>query len=236
MSNGAQWFDTLFLIILENHGWSQVQKTNLVSWFSVNGTVFWSWDAAAHPSGPNYRALMSGNYWSSNEFDDVHRPNIGDQVPCFVASFKGQPAQRHNPFLDMHAAKAASAGSIDTFQGIYYLGMDDMNNAHSGPDDERLQIADRNVMEAIGSIVTPSRAGRYLFFTVFDEAFGFDWFSNHVFAAMAGPMIPRGKSVHSPISHFNFARLLYDNWSIDAPPEMMHQGNVYAGQKLWDLP
>jgi hypothetical protein len=228
----AKWFDTLFLMILENHGWSQIQETSFFSWFAQYGTIFSSWSAAAHPSGPNYRSLMSGNYWSFNEFDGVHRPNIGDQVDCYVNSFKNSPAERHNPFLDMHSKNRLPQAELSSFKGIYYFGMDDDNNAHSGS----LETADANVTAAI-TLVQKEKANtdRYAFFLVFDEAYGLDWFTNHVFAAIAGPSVPRGNLVHSPLSHFNFARLLYDNWEIAFPQEAIPAGNAFAGQALWEL-
>ncbi len=234
MSNGTKWFDTLILLVLENHGWSQVQNTEFFKWFSQTGAVFSSWNAVYHPSGPNYRSLISGNYWSCNEFDGIHRPNPGDLVPCYVEAFKGHPAERHNPFADLRSEKLQTEASLSTFQGIFYRGMDDQNDAHSGPD--ALSRADGNVMHAVSSVAPSSMNGRYLIFLVFDEAYGVEYSSNHVFAAMAGSMITTPRIVHSAMTHYNFARLLYDNWNVEAPPEMVPQGNTYSGQPLWQLP
>ena len=99
-----KWFSNVYFAVLENHGWSQVQDCEFVKWFSANGAIFPHWYAAAHPSGPNYRALLSGNTWSLNEFDGVRRENIANHIPSAVVDYAGVAADRHNP-VQGHAGK-----------------------------------------------------------------------------------------------------------------------------------
>lgn len=232
----AAWFDTIFIIILENHGWSQVQGCQFVDWFTKNGVVFNNWSAATHPSGPNYRALFSGNYWSNNEFDNVHRPNIGDLVKCTTVFFRGVPADRHNPFLDMQSSMNIARASIidapvDQAKGIYYFGMDDNNDAHNGD----LNGADHNAMDAINLVVSTRKDNNYLIFLTFDEAFGLEWVNNHVFTGMYMPGMTRPSVIHSPVNHYNFARNLYQNWGMTPPAEMDSSSLIYDGRFLLTL-
>lgn len=233
----GKWFNTVYLVVLENHGWTQTQNLKAVDYFTKNGMLFNNWTATAHPSGPNYRTLMSGNYWSYNEYDGVHRPNIGDSVPCVIEDYVGIPAVRHNPFMDMQSGMVvpnARPAIRHTFNGIWYFGMDDQNNGHSAA----VSVADNNVMNLVAEFEQYKASYlRWIMFFVFDEAFGCDWFSNHVFAGMIGShnIITPGKIVHSPLRHENFAQMLYDNWEIPAPEEMLHTGRIYKGKEIYTL-
>ena len=230
----GKFFDVLVLMVLENTGWSSVQSCNFVDFFQRHGTVFTNWTATTHPSGPNYRTLISGRSWSGNEFDGVQRPNIARYVDYQVFDFRNAPAIRHNPFLDMNPddprAQSFASDFPQNLASITYLGMDDANNAHSGP----LHVADANVMDAISCLSGLDQADRLLFTMVFDEAFGIEYGSNHVFAGMWGTHVPV-KQVNSRLNHANFAQFLADNWSMTLT-EIDPADKTYAGECLFDLP
>ena len=236
MPTPGKFFDTLVLMVLENHGWAQVQQCKFVSHLRQHGLVFTGWQAVTHPSGPNYRAMISGNILSPNEFDGVPRPNLGRSVDYKIYQYRGVPAQRHNPFLDMnpHDPRATKFVSppLKELADLTYLGLDDANNAHSGND--ALSVADNNIMQAIKEFNDLSAGGRKLLFIVFDEAYGTDYRSNHVFAGAIGTDI-KPKLIHSPISHYALAQFLGDNWGVEFP-EMDPEGDTYAGSSLLDLP
>ena len=234
----GKFFDILVLMVLENTGWSSVQDCQFVHYIKQYGTIFSNWTGATHPSGPNYRTLMSGQTWSGNEFDGVARPNIGRYVDYKVFNFRNEPAIRHNPFLDMNPddPRAQSFASVADFAtsktSIMYLGMDDANDAHSGP----LSVADDNVMAGIALlpslIMDPD--DRLLCVVTFDEAFGAtEYITNHVFTGMLGTDVAV-KQVTSRVSHVNFAQFLADNWSVTLD-EIDPSAHMYAGQNLLNL-
>lgn len=208
MLTNGKLFDKVYWIMLENHGWSQVQNCKFVDYISKHGTVFTKWYATCHPSGPNYRTCMSGNWWSYNEFDNVKRPNIADHVPVHVVNYEGTPAERHNPFLDMHSTQVVNTPEE---ANIVYLGMDDENDAHSGS----LEVADNNVMSAITNTHLHERE---IMFVMFDEAFGWEWFNNHIFVGCLGEDVTVQK-ISDSLNHKNFANLLYWNWDLPIPEE-----------------
>jgi hypothetical protein len=236
MPTTGKFFDTLVLIVLENHGWAQVQQCKFVSYLRQHGVVFTGWRAVTHPSGPNYRAMMSGNIWSSNEFDGVRRPNLGRSVDYKIYQYRGLPAKRHNPFLDMNPEDERATKFISPplnnseLANVTYLGLDDANNAHDGA----LSVADDNVMQAINEFNDLSAGGRKLLLIVFDEAFGSDYRSNHVFAGAIGTDI-KPRLIYSPISHYVLAQFLGDNWDVKFP-EMDPEGDTYRGSSLLELP
>jgi hypothetical protein len=231
----AKFFDHIVLMICENTGWSSVQDLQFVKYINQHGTIFEHWTGVTHPSGPNYRAILSGQTWSGNEYDGIQRPNIATSIDYEIVDFKGIPAIRHNPFLDMNPnhpgvhltdfAAATNAGLPD----LLYLGMDDLNNAHSGS----LNTADANVVEAINLFDQLKEENR-LFVVLFDEGFGFDYLGNHIFCGMLGPKVSVNQ-VGSPCSHYNLAQFFCDNWGIIGLNEMDPQCKTYAGRNLIDL-
>lgn len=226
----GKWFNNITFMVLENTGWLQVQDCKFVDYFTKNGIVFTNWHGVTHPSGPNYRAMLSGQTWSNNEFDGVRRENVAQHIPFLVYDFKGKPAERHNPFLDMQTSglfKTQTQFPNGGIESITYLGMDDSNNAHSGP----LETADTNVMEAVKSWQQWNANG--IFLVVFDEAFGNEYGSNHVFAGVLGAGI---KTIMSELSHYNLAQFLADNWSISLPLEADPKCKTYIGKSLFELP
>ena len=238
----GKWFDQIFLLVLENHGWTQTAAMKMVDYIFQFGVVFTDWHGTTHPSGPNYRSMFSGQSWSTNEFDGVKRPNIGDSVPVYQYNYAGPPADRHNPFYDMKSIEARLHLTFDmsniTAKGLHYLGMDDQNDAHSAS----LDIADTNVMNAIkfwNSLDHPSYRND-IFFVVFDEAFGLEYINNHVFAGMlfGSALLEKtlkGRIVSETINHYNFAQMLYDNWNVPMNPSADPSANTYAGHSLWEV-
>ncbi len=233
----AQFFDHIVLMVLENTGWSSVQALTFVDYINKHGTVFEHWSGVTHPSGPNYRAMLSGQTWSGNEYDGVQRPNIASSIIYEIVDFKGVPAVRHDPFLDMNPSNPNAQTHYSSFgdavahgvADLLYLGMDDSNNAHSGP----LAIADANVMEAI-ALFNGMTISKRLLIVLFDEAFGVEYFSNRVFAGMLGPDVPV-KQIGSPLNHYNLAQFFCDNWGIKNLTEMDPASKTYAGRNLLDL-
>lgn len=89
-------------------------------------------------------------------------------------------------------------------------------------------------MQAIKEFNELSAGGRKLLFIMFDEAYGTDYRSNHVFAGAIGTNI-KPRLIYSPISHYVLAQFLGDNWGVEFP-EMDPEGDTYAGSSLLDLP
>jgi hypothetical protein len=241
VTNTAKFFDTVVLMILENRGWSQVQDCNFVKYFFENGAVFTSWRAVAHPSGPNYRAMLSGNTWSTNEYDGVKRPNLGLYIDYKIYSYRGIPADRHNPFLDMnpHGDPRASnyvGGPLtdNNLTSIVYLGLDDLNNAHAVPSDQPFPpVVDSNVLKAVDEFNNLKTQQRKVFFILFDEAYGKDYTGNHVFVAAIGTGISR-RQIYSPVNHYSLAQFMADNWDVKID-EMDHSADTYAGSSIISL-
>ncbi len=210
------YFSSLIWVVCENHGIEQVKDLPNHRLLATRGATLSNYFSVTHPSGPNYRSMAAGEFWTREEHLGIERPTIVTQtgVPALVWSFKGPPALRHNPLEDLKSPHQKIATlDPDTLPEscILYVGMDDKNNAHSGP----LAVADANLGELVQRLDRSSWfhrpvAGRYpALFVVWDEAYTA---SNQVFAALLGDGVQPGASCADKLNHFSFCRLVTDNW------------------------
>lgn len=113
---------------------------------------------------------------------------------------------------------------------IVYLGMDDNNDGHSGP----LSVADANVMRALAAFNTraPGDKLRRIMWITTDEGYGLEYASNHVWTGAIGDGVKIGQNIDRGLSHYNFARRLFDNFSVAMPAEADPATKTYAGDNI----
>ena len=201
---------------------------------SSEGAVLTHYFAVTHPSGPNYRALASGDTWSKTQTIDTYHPSIASRaaelsppIPTFVYHLSGRIAHRHNPFLDLRAPVAADREGLAAFRtdlagslpeaALVYVGWDDRNNMHNGDRarGDRNLTALLDVLAASTWFTTPDGAGRYpALFISYDEDNGRE--NNRVFAAWWGRGVRRGVASSAQHTHYSFCRTVTDNWGV--PP------------------
>ena len=229
---GGRWWSSLVFGVFENHGFNRVVNLPSHRRLAREGTVLTRYAAITHPSGPNYRALVSGATWGRTETIDTFHPSVASQIaqltppiPTYIYHLSGQIAHRHNPFLDLRSPVAAVRHGLSALRGdlagplpspaLVYVGWDDRNDMHDG-DPTR---ADRNLtalLEALSAspwFIAPDPGGRYpaLFFC-YDEDDGQE--QNHVFAAWWGRGVRKGVASPIPHTHFSFCRTVTENWGL----------------------
>ena len=118
--SGIPNFDHIVLIMLENQDYQTVMDGThmpLLAGLAQQNVLLSNYFAVAHPSLPNYIALMSGgtqNITSDCTTCFVNQPNLADEIeasgrtwkayledmpsPCFIGD-SGKYAQKHNPFI-----------------------------------------------------------------------------------------------------------------------------------------
>ena len=233
-----RWWSSLVWGVFENHGFAQVAALPSHRRLAEEGILFTRYFAVAHPSGPNYRAMVSGETWGDQEVVDTPHPTVGSvgavatpPVPTYLYHLVGEMDQKHNPFVDLHAPIARTRHGLDNLwadlQGgptplpercLVYVGWDDENNMHSGS----MERADANLsalLDVLGAspwFTMPDRNGRYpaLFFTYDESDYHGD---NRVFAAFWGRGARRAAASAIRHTHYGFCRTISDNW---APPRL----------------
>jgi acid phosphatase len=228
----SRWWSSLVFGVFENRGFDRVADLPSHRRLAREGMILARYSAVAHPSGPNYRAMVSGATWGKKETVDTFHPSVGSeaaaQVPpiaTYVHHLVGEIARKHNPLVDLHAPAVAVRHGLDAFRSdlagalpspaLVYVGWDDRNNMHSGPP----ALADRNLTALLDMLAAspwfarPDREGRYpaLFFC-YDEDDGQG--DNRVFAAWWGRGVRRGAVSQTPYTHYSFCRTVTDNWGL----------------------
>ena len=151
---------------------------------------------------------------------------------------------RHQPFADCHAPYLAHPGAdFDDFlaapigqwytsyySSLWYVGLDDGNNAHSAP----LSIADANLSKLLDQLdaspwfnTVDSGTGKYpALFVCWDEVYASD---EHVFAAWYGKGVKPGQ-YSTWRNHYSFTATVCA--ALGAPP-LAHSAAVTAIDEVW---
>ena len=119
----GQWWSSLVFALFENHGFDQVAGLPSHQRLAQEGTVLAQYFAVSHPSGPNYRAMVSVGTWGNSETVDTFHPSVGSEaaaldlpIPTYVYHLVGEIPQKHNPFVDLQAPIAGVGYGLDAFQ------------------------------------------------------------------------------------------------------------------------
>jgi hypothetical protein len=234
---GAQkprWWSSLVWGAFENRAFAEVASLPSHRRLAREGAVLTRYFAVAHPSGPNYRAMASGETWGHAEVVDAFHPTVASEgaaanppIPAYVYHLAGTAARKHDPLTDLHAPLAGVRHGLETLRNdlreglpascLVYVGWDDQDDMHSGSPAR----ADRNltalldVLAASPWFTTPDRAGRFpAFFFCYDEDDGSE--ENRVFAAWWGRGVRRGYTAAAHHTHYGFCRTMTENWGLPA--------------------
>jgi len=139
-------FDRVLIVVLENENFTSAMKDKFLTDLGDKGALFTNFKGVAHPSYPNYLALIAGNTFgvhsdSQKNFpdDDQHRTianlmedwkNYAENYPAkpgdpnpFLGGSKGRYARKHVPFLSFIRVQQKS------FHNVVSVDTHDVNNA-----------------------------------------------------------------------------------------------------------
>lgn len=217
-----RWFSSIVWAVMENHGTYQTQSLPGEQYLIQHGATFKHYYAITHPSGPNYRALTSGEIWSHNEVYEHQEPTVASEMnaiglPTFDWYYAGQPDLKHDPYHDLKSKVTVKTGAFDpdTLPAAcqVYLGFDDMNNAHNGP----LSAVSANLLKLVDTLNrskwfnTPVHGKYPVLMVTWDESFSVD---NDVLTAFYGKGVKPGYISPNAYNHYNMCRTLTDNWGL----------------------
>lgn len=196
-------FDHILVVLLENRDYSEVvgsKKMPVFNRLADENVLLTRYHAVAHPSLPNYIALIGGSTFGINsDCTDcfLDQPSLPDLIeasgrtwktyqedlpsPCFVGS-KGEYAQRHNPFIYFDAIRNDAARCQKSVVPLTELDRDLQNNdlpnfafimpnlCHSGHDCS-ISASDQWLSDLTGRLLdSPALGHKYLLFIAFDES------------------------------------------------------------------
>lgn len=237
MSTGLR-FSSLVWVVGENHNVHEVLELSSHRRLRRQGAFLSNYSAITHPSGPNYRAMAAGRYWTQDERLDQQKPTFASQakLPVTVWKFRGWPARKHNPFYDLKTPHT-TAEDLDLEslppRCVLYVGLDDENNAHDGSldraDDNFNALIDQ--LEASVWFNTPVDGLYPALFLTWDEAYRAR--TNQVFAAFMGRGVTAGAEAVQELNHFSFCRLCCENFGVTP---LAHAAQTETILGIWNDP
>lgn len=222
-------------VVGENHNVHEVMELSSHQRLRQEGALLANYFAVTHPSGPNYRAMVAGRYWTSDERLDQQKTTFASaaKLPVTVWNFRGAPLRKHNPFYDLKTPHQA-VDELDLEQlpprCVLYVGLDDDNNAHDGP----LEVFDANINALLDQLTASSWfntavEGRYpALFVTWDEAYRAR--TNQVFAALFGRGVMAGAESIQELNHFSFCRLCCESFGV---PPLAHAAEAATIEGIW---
>ena len=230
-----RWWSSLVWAVFENRAFNQVAALPSHRRLAAEGAVLTRYYAVTHPSGPNYRAMASGEIWGHAEVIDTFHPSLASTgaaarppIPAYLYHLVGEIPQKHDPLVDLRAPVARTRRGLAALRAdlgggpdglpercLVYVGWDNDNSMHNGHPER----ADANltalldVLAASPWFTTPDGRGRFpVFFFCYDEDGGGE--ANRVFAALWGRGVRRGLASGVRHTHYGFCRTASDNWAL----------------------
>jgi phosphatidylinositol-3-phosphatase len=233
--------DHVLVVLFENKGYSEVignSQAPYLNSLATSGANFTNAHGLAHPSQPNYVALLSGA--TQGVTDDAcpqnlgNKPNLARQLLDAGLSFGGysesmpadgftgcsspdsQYARKHNPWVDFSNVPASDNRTfqrlptdLSTLPTVSFLIPNMCNDMHDCP----VSTGDTWASRTLPTYVNWAKTHNSLLVVTFDEDNGTN--GNRIPTMLIGPMVRPGNT-NQDIDHYNLLRTIEDMYGL--PP------------------
>ncbi len=236
-------FKSVIYIVLENTNYKNALKQPFLSKLTKLGALFTQCRAEAHPSQPNYIAMIAGDTLGvrgdgeanleGNQLGDLLNKKgltwkaYAEDYPgnCFLGMTSGKYARKHVPFLSFKsvqnsASECAKVVNANEFakdlsnQKLPNLSYYVPNLNHDGHD-TNITVADQWLSQTFGDkIADPNFMKDTLIVITFDESELFFSSSNQIYTVFVGANVTPGATVTSPTSHYSILKTIEDNFAL----------------------
>lgn len=225
----------VIVFILENEERANAEKQPFFAELARRGATLRDYAAVAHPSRPNYIAMISGSTQGvkSDRLVTVDARHLGDLLEargldwrvyaedypgrCFLGDKIGRMyARRHTGFLDFanvqrnpaRCAKVVNAAQLALDAAADRLPAFALyvpNNQNNGHDTS-VAFADRALRRTLGPMLDDPHYATTLFVVTFDED---DYHANnHIYTAFVGAGVRPGAVSGAPYTHYSLLRTI----------------------------
>jgi len=239
-------FTHVVVVVFENRETTDVIGNSDAPTFNAlaaRGALLSNYDAVAHPSLPNYLALVSGS--THGIIDDcldcsVDARSLADTLPArgrtwktyaeglpragFTGAVAGRYTKKHNPFVyfDDVAASAAKRGRIVPYSQLArdVRARKLPSFALVVPDrcndmhDCSIATGDAWLKQNIVPLIASKALVGGVVFVVFDEGTSLEGGGGHVAAIAVGPRVRPGSSYTAPTNHYGLLRTIEAAWAL----------------------
>jgi len=253
----AHTFKHVFVIVLENEGLAQVQADGYFADLARRGVLLTHYAAVAHPSQPNYLALIAGDTFVTDDAPvDLAQRNLTDLLASGGVSWKtyqenypggcyteaisdgGLYARKHNPFISFDSIRAnpsrcakivnASALQAD-IQAMSLPGVAFYvpNQANDGHD-TGLAFASAWLKAFLEpKLADAAFMDGTLVIVTFDESGTFSNNHNQVYTVLLGPPVVPSIDAH-PYTHYDLLRSIEINFGLGSLGRRDAKANGFA--------
>jgi hypothetical protein len=238
-------FNHVLVVVFENHERGQIVGSREALTFAALArryATLANYRAVAHPSLPNYLAIVSGSTHGIRAdctscivqgltlADTLERAGLTWKTyaedlptPGFTGASAGLYAKKHDPFLYFQRVTASPRRRAHvvaftrlrrdlTAGRLPSFALVVPNLCHDMHDCS-VATGDRWLREKIVPLLTKPQLARSVVFVVFDEGTS-DAGGGHVAALALGPMVRPGSRFSGPTSHYGLLRTIEDSWKL----------------------
>jgi hypothetical protein len=252
----ADRFKKVMIIVFENTNYSDVLKQPYFSSLIARGALLTNFSGVAHPSQPNYIAMISGSTHAvisdlNVNIDDKH---VGDLLEakgmgwkvyaesypggCFLGSRSGDYVRKHVPFLSFKNVQSdparcqrivdASALNADVQSGKVPEYSMYIPNLKSDGHDTGVAFADKWFAATFGPLLKdPKFTQDMLLVVTFDESE--TYIGNHVATILVGDSVLPATKSSASYNHYSVLKTIEDEFGLGALDENDHAANDIIG-------
>lgn len=234
-------FDHVVIVVLENANYGDVMKVPYFATLATRGRLLANYHALAHPSYPNYLALITGRrvQTSGDRVMVVNAPSIADPLeahglrwaqyadampaPCFPRD-TGEYRRKHVPFMSIASVihsparctshvLPATAFDPTNLPAYAFYSPDMKNDGH----DTGLRYAAAWLQRFLDPLLVPGRLPpRTVVVVTFDESGGnvVTDSKNHIYTVLLGPAVQTGPADTTYHDHFDLLRTVEDDFGL----------------------
>ncbi|NMH97753.1 alkaline phosphatase family protein [Pseudonocardia acidicola] len=244
--------DHVMMVVFENKNASAVVGSADAPYLTAlakAGANFTDAHGVAHPSQPNYIALLSGSRQGVTD-DSCPQALSGPNLPSellatghsfvgysedlpntgFTGCTSGEYARKHNPWVDfpnlpasVNQPLAAIPRDYSMLPTVSFVVPNMCNDMHDCP----VAAGDAWARRQLSSYVSWAATHNSLLIVTFDEDGGTD--GNHIPTIMVGPMVRPGDT-GQPIDHYNVLRTIEDMYGL---PALGEAGSAHPITGIW---
>jgi hypothetical protein len=234
----------VIVIVLENEERANAEKQPYFAELVKRGAMLRNFSAVAHPSRPNYIAMISGSTHGVKNDDmvTIDARHLGDLLEARGLSWKvyaenypgncylrdsasGSYARRHTGFLDFRnvqsnparCARVVEAAELDRDAAAGKLpefALYVPNNKNNGHDTD-VSVADKFLRRRLDPLLSDPKYASTLFVVTFDED---DYHAkNHIYTVLLGAGVKAGSGTDVAYDHYSLLRTI---------EELFHLGDL----------
>jgi len=237
--SGPPRFDHVLIVVLENESANEIPAHGYLDSLARRGAALRDFHGEAHPSYPNYLALVAGETFGvrGDRQSNIDAPTIADRLEakgltwkvyaegypgnCFLGSSSGKYARKHVPFLSFipiqrDSARCANVVNSSQFDAAnlpsYALYIPDLN--HDGHNTTLAYATQwlRGFLEPL--LANQAVMQRTLVIITFDESEGHEA-TNRIYTVMLGGTVRPGAVDSTPLNHYNLLRTIEANFGLE---------------------